>query len=124
MIWILALALPFVGALAWWARWLGGQYGAPRWVRHVAWAPVAVWLMSLAGTIYGLVAVVGSVKGEAADPSGKARILAEGIAEGMNATAMAILVLGLMLGIIAIVLGVVTIRLKPPPEPGGSPPYR
>lgn len=124
MIWILLLALPLVGGLAWWARWLGGKYGAPRWVRHVAWAPIAVWVVSLAGTIYGLVAVAGSVKGKSADPSQKARVLAEGIATGMNATALAVLVLGVMLGIIAAVLGVVTVRLKPPPEAGGSPPYR
>ena len=69
---------------------------------------------------------MGAVSGESIDPSQKARVLAQGIAETMNATALAMLVLGLLFAIDAIVLGVVHVRVtgRTPPEPPGSPPYR
>jgi biopolymer transport protein ExbB/TolQ len=44
------------------------------------------------GTVVGLVKAFAAVGGESVDPSQKARILAEGIAEAMNCTAFAILV--------------------------------
>jgi biopolymer transport protein ExbB/TolQ len=44
-------------------------------------------LSGLLGTIAGLIKSFGAVGGESVDPSQKARILAEGIAEAMNCTA-------------------------------------
>jgi biopolymer transport protein ExbB/TolQ len=55
-------------------------------------------LSGLFGTIVGLIKAFGAVGGESVDPSQKARILAEGIAEAMNCTAF-----GLLSAIIALV---------------------
>ena len=44
------------------------------------------------GTLVGLIKVFGGVGGESSDPSQKARILASGIAEAMNWTALGLLV--------------------------------
>lgn len=48
-------------------------------------------LCGLFGTIVGLIKAFGAVGGESIDPSQKARILAEGIAEAMNCTAWGLL---------------------------------
>jgi biopolymer transport protein ExbB len=48
-------------------------------------------LSGLFGTIVGLIKAFGAVGGESIDPSQKARILAEGIAEAMNCTAFGLL---------------------------------
>jgi biopolymer transport protein ExbB/TolQ len=48
-------------------------------------------LCGLFGTIVGLIKAFGAVGGESVDPSQKARILAEGIAEAMNCTAWGLL---------------------------------
>jgi len=55
-------------------------------------------LSGLFGTIVGLIKAFGAVGGESIDPSQKARILAEGIAEAMNCTAF-----GLLSAIVALV---------------------
>lgn len=44
------------------------------------------------GTVVGLVKAFGAVGGESVDPSQKARVLAEGIAEAMNCTAAGVVV--------------------------------
>jgi biopolymer transport protein ExbB len=49
-------------------------------------------LSGLFGTIVGLIKSFGAVGGESVDPSQKARILAEGIAEAMNCTAFGLIV--------------------------------
>lgn len=49
-------------------------------------------LSGLLGTIAGLIKSFGAVGGESVDPSQKARILAEGIAEAMNCTAFGLIV--------------------------------
>src|SRR3954453_8364210 len=49
-------------------------------------------LSGLLGTITGLIKSFGAVGGESVDPSQKARILAEGIAEAMNCTAFGLIV--------------------------------
>src|SRR5690606_19231482 len=54
-------------------------------------------LCGLFGTIIGLIKAFGAVGGERVDPSQKARILAEGISEAMNCTAV-----GLLAGIVAV----------------------
>jgi formate-dependent nitrite reductase membrane component NrfD len=59
------------------------------------------------GTLVGLVKGFGAVGGESVDPSQKARILAEGIAEAMNCTA-----LGLAVGILGIILAAVRARFR------------
>ncbi|MEY4544542.1 MAG: flagellar motor protein MotA [Pseudomonadota bacterium] len=48
-------------------------------------------LCGLFGTIVGLIRAFGAVGGESIDPSQKARILAEGIAEAMNCTAFGLI---------------------------------
>lgn len=48
-------------------------------------------LSGLFGTIVGLIKAFGAVGGESIDPSSKARILAEGIAEAMNCTAFGLI---------------------------------
>jgi biopolymer transport protein ExbB/TolQ len=48
-------------------------------------------LCGLFGTIVGLIRAFGAVGGESVDPSQKARILAEGIAEAMNCTAFGLI---------------------------------
>src|SRR3954464_7100654 len=48
-------------------------------------------LCGLFGTIVGLIKAFGAVGGESVDPSQKARILAEGIAEAMNCTAFGLI---------------------------------
>jgi biopolymer transport protein ExbB len=48
-------------------------------------------LNGLFGTIVGLIKAFGAVGGESVDPSQKARILAEGIAEAMNCTAFGLI---------------------------------
>ena len=55
-------------------------------------------LSGLFGTIVGLIKAFGAVGGPSIDPSAKARILAEGIAEAMNCTAF-----GLLSAIVALV---------------------
>ena len=44
------------------------------------------------GTLAGLITAFGAVGGESIDPSQKARILAEGIAQAMNCTAFGLIV--------------------------------
>jgi hypothetical protein len=65
------------------------------------------------GTCVGLVKGIGAVGGESVDPSQKARILAEGISEAMNYTAMSILVAAIG-GLLFLVRWLVTRRARPP----------
>src|SRR5205814_6758054 len=55
-------------------------------------------MLGAAGTLLGLVKAFGALSGESVDPSQKARILAEGISEAMNCTA-----LGFMVAIIGLI---------------------
>ena len=110
-------------ALAFWARWLGRQYGAPKFVRFMPWAFLASWLIGTIGAGVGFVQTFGAVSGESVDPSQKARILAEGISEAINMLAFSVVV---------ILIGAVTMLLltwryhwaAKPEDPGGTPPYR
>lgn len=68
-------------------------------------------LVGAFGTLLGIVKAFGAVGGESVDPSQKARVLAEGIAEAMNCTAF-----GLAVGVAGIVLFIVTARLRKRPE--------
>lgn len=82
-------------ALAGWMRWLGHRPRVPSWLRGVLrWAFVVVIPAPAIGifvTVHGLRKAFEAVDG--ADPSQKARILAEGISEAMNATAFVIVLL-------------------------------
>lgn len=83
------LVVALVGVLAtlWWSR----RIWKPPWPANVG-ADRGGILSAAAvlggfGTVVGLVKAFGAVGGESVDPSQKARVLAEGIAEGMNCTA-------------------------------------
>lgn len=124
MLWI-ALALFFVLiaiaiSIALWVRWLWMRYQAAR-RSLIAWMLTTVVLLAhgVCGTLMGLIKAFGAVGGESIDPSQKARVLAEGISEGMNCS-----VFGLLpLLVIPVVLVVITWRYhwskakKAPPTP-------
>ncbi len=117
------LELPVVIALIFWARWLGGKYGAPRWVRWVGWTIAAAWAVAFALSLHLLVASFGAVAAESADPAQKARVLGESISETMH---LALLGSGVVVvGIVALL--VLTWRhhwsAKPPSVPRNLP-YR
>ena len=79
------LELPLALALIVWARWLGGKYGAPRWVRWVGWSCAGVWLLTAVGSTVGFVrGNAGAVRAESLDAAQKARVLAEGISEALH----------------------------------------
>jgi len=62
---------------------------------------VALFTLGLCGTTVGVIKAFGAVGGESIDPSQKARILAEGISEAMNLTALgALLPLPVSIGIL------------------------
>ena len=120
---MLLVELPIVVALLFWGRWLGGKYGAPRWVRWVGWPIAAVWAVTGALAVHRLIEGFGALEAGAADPAQKARVLAEGISEAMHVA---------LLGIGVIVAGFVALLVltwryhwsaKPPAVPH-DPPYR
>src|SRR5579859_552301 len=83
-----AVVVPVAAALWFWARRISGRYGCPSWVRHVRWGIVATVAVCALGSAYGMVRAFGSAYGESVDPSNKARVLAEGISESLNAAAL------------------------------------
>lgn len=87
--------LTLVGACAtaWWSRRIWKRRKElPPGLQMVA-LVVAISAMGGAlGTLLGLVKVFGGIGGESSDPSQKARIIAGGIAEAMNWTALGLLV--------------------------------
>lgn len=94
--WILGcllLGLAGVAGTAWWARrmWRDGK-GLPLRTKMVAVVVASSALAGALGTLLGLVKAFGAVGGESVDPSQKARILAEGISEAMNWTALGVVV--------------------------------
>lgn len=115
--------LPFAIALVMWGRWIGGKYGAPRWVRWSGWAVAVVWAVTAAASTYALVSSARALDAEAADATQKARLLAEGISEAMH---LALAGAGILAGGAGLLL-VLTWRYhwaaKPPPVPR-DPPYR
>src|SRR6185436_18118325 len=89
----LILALVGIAVTAWWSRklWRRRQE-LPLRTRAVAAIVAASATVGALGTVVGLVKAFGAVGGESVDPSQKARILAEGIAEAMNCTAFGVVV--------------------------------
>jgi len=88
----LALALAGAVATAWWSvrLWRRGRT-LNGWLKALAGIVVAAAAVGSVGTLIGLVKAFGAVGGESVDPSQKARMLAEGIAEAMNCTAIGLL---------------------------------
>src|SRR5438105_4649562 len=64
-------------------------------------------MLGAAGTLLGLVKAFGALSGESVDPSQKARILAEGISEAMNCTA-----LGFMAGVLSVIVATIMARSR------------
>ena len=89
------LLLGVVGVVmtAWWSRALWkSRKNVPRRTKLIAIVVASSALAGALGTLLGLVKGFGAVGGESLDPSQKARILAEGIAEAMNWTAFGLVV--------------------------------
>jgi hypothetical protein len=118
-----AVQILVVWALFVWARWLSRLDGAPRSIRHLPWAMVAIWTAGGAGTIYGLTRAFGAVgTGSAED---KARRLAEGIRDAMLATACAaLLVLLCVLLLLALTWRYRWAAKRETVRVEGDPPYR
>jgi hypothetical protein len=77
-----------------WARRLARRPGVPRFAAWAAYALAGVaMLVMVGGMVSGFVVGTGDL-GSDAEPSDKARRLAEGISEAMNCTALGLLVAG------------------------------
>lgn len=88
-----ALGLIVLGATARWLRKVWRRRAElPLSTKFVAMLVAAAALFSSLGAIGGLVKAFGAVGGERIEPSQKARILAEGISDAMNYTALGFLV--------------------------------
>jgi len=87
------LVAGFVGAAltARWLRRLWKRGGSSLRTRVVAVVLAGSTIVGLLGTTVGLVKAFGAVGGESIDPSQKARILAEGISEAINCTALGVI---------------------------------
>jgi biopolymer transport protein ExbB/TolQ len=87
----LGLALVWAVATLWWSRRLWKRRRElPLWMKVVGLVVAASAVFGGFGTVVGLVKALGAVGGESVDPAQQARMLAEGIAEAMNCTAMGI----------------------------------
>jgi hypothetical protein len=87
LIWF-GLGFGSIFLLGWWLRRLWQRRRELGFGRRVLMFVVgALALFGVLGTVAGLVKAFGAVGGESVDPSQKARILAEGIAQAMNCTA-------------------------------------
>jgi uncharacterized membrane protein len=114
-----AVAVAFLGGLgaAIWLRWLWSR--TPPFVRSTVparhrraavwfvWATFAAGILGWAMTVRGLVRAFGDVA--SVDPPDKARVLAEGISQAMNLTAVGI-VIQLIGCVVALVLGWTLLR--------------
>ncbi len=113
-------------AVAYWTRWLAWQPRVPAWLgRILRWAYVVVIPTPAIGimiTIHGLRMAFAAVESD--DPSQKARILAEGISEAMNATAFVIALLFVELVLLLVLTWRYHWSKAPSVEVPGSPPYR
>lgn len=90
--WLL-LGIAGVAVTAWWLRRVWKRRNdLPLRTKIVAVVVASSALAGALGTLLGLVKAFGAVGGESVDPSQKARVLAEGIAEAMNWTALEIFV--------------------------------
>ena len=90
-------------ALSFWARSLARRSTAPPWVRFLPWVVAACGLCGALATSVGLLASLGAITGESVDPSQKAAILANGIAESMSSGALSVMILA-GFGILLVVL--------------------
>ena len=88
----LALGLGAAVLIVQWVRRLWRRPDLPLRTRVIALIVGGVASFAAWGLLLGLVKAFGAVGGESVDPSQKARILAEGIAEAMNCAAFGILV--------------------------------
>jgi len=119
---VIGIACVVTLALAAWARWLGGRYGAPRFLRWLAWLFVAAGAFEVVGLVRGVTEMQSAFNG-AVGAADRQRILANGIAETVYTTA-----LGLVAGLLGVlVMLVLTYRFHwsaKTPKVEGQPPYR
>ena len=117
-IFAIVFLLPLLSVVgAWiWAQRIGRRTDVPRFVKWVAYALAIPGALFVAlGVTSGLIHSFSAVSGENVEPSQKARVLAEGISEFMNGTAV-----GLLFTVAALLwLGFWAWRWRPrtPPEP-------
>lgn len=118
----LAVLLVTAFAIVKWSRWLGGRYGAPRWVRWVGPIGLVLWApQPLFGAVRTILYVEATNGGSAAD---RQQRLSYGSAELLYAT----LFYGVLIEVILVIL-LVALTWKyhwaaKAPTAKGLPPYR
>ena len=98
------VAIALVISVALWVRWIWMRYQASH-RSLIAWmlTTAVLFALGICGMLMGLIKAFGAVGGESIDPSQKARILAEGISEGMNCSVLGLLPL-LVMPVVLVVL--------------------
>lgn len=79
-------------------------------MKLVASVLAAAAMFGLVGTLLGLVKVMGAIGGESVDPSQRARVLADGISEAINCTA-----LGLATCVASVIAALLAIKFNKAP---------
>src|SRR5882724_9390253 len=110
-VWLL-LGIAGAIATAWWSRRIWKRRNTlPLRTRAVAMVVAVAAMVGALGSLIGLVKAFGAIGGESVDPSRKARILAEGISEAMNCTA-----LGFVIGLPSVVVLAFLLRTRGKPS--------
>ncbi len=107
------VSLAFVIGLSIWARRMSRRPGAPAYVRRIPHVLVGLWITELlcVGVTVGL--LVRSFRSiDHVDPSDKARMLAEGISEAMNATFLGMIVFFVPAIVTTVLLVILSRRLQ------------
>jgi hypothetical protein len=101
-----------------WARRISMLYACPRWARHLPWYVLASYVLGIGNGCLP----IGSAWFDRATGAARARVLAAGIAEGMNSAAFVFVVL---VAGWALTLFVFSRRWsRRPPDVPNKPPYR
>lgn len=107
-------------ALFAWARWVARRRAPAAWWKLVAWLPIAALGLATLGAVASVVLLAGAFSAVAAvDPARKAEMLARGISEAMNTTA--VLIVGSWLMYAASVVLSIAGSLAPPKPVSSDP---